>query len=215
MEAYYHITSATDYPASPTDEWEGAYRRDYPCWHRKNEQPLEMTVKDPGEDIALTLDVLGAAGIIRSDFLGLLGKEGSRYLLLGNVFDANGQRLACFHTLGTDYSLRLRGSKRSTRQFCKICGQLLYHPLDKRYVLQSDLRDRPLYYSKRLMSGLLVREDLYARLKPLRFKKLYITKMPVLEKPEDGLPADLSEVTPENLVPVYFGHGPHGNAPKP
>jgi hypothetical protein len=202
MEVYYHITSATQYPALPEDNWEADFRRQFPCSHRPDERPLDVVLKDPGEDIALNTVAVGAGAIIRSDFLQMLGPEGARTLLLGHVFDADRKQLANRYTLGTDYTLRLRGDPRSTRQFCKQCGRFLYYPFGKLYVLQSDLRDQAVYYSEGLMYGLLVRGNLYARLKPLRLTKLYIARMPVLAKPEDGLPADLSQVTPAHLLPV-------------
>jgi hypothetical protein len=204
MDTYFHITSGTDYPAIPADEWASEFRRRFPCGHRPDERPLDVVVKDIGGNIAFNVVALASTAMIRSDLLDLLG-DNAKWLLLGNVFDMHGVQLSDVHTLGSDYTLRLRGGPKSTRQFCKQCGQFLYFPIGTWYVLKSDLRDRPLYYSKGLMSGCLVRGDVYDKLKPLRFRKLYIAKVDVRDEPEDGLPRDLMKVTPETLVPIRLG----------
>jgi hypothetical protein len=199
MDAFYHITSAITHPAIPDDTWENRFRSQYPCGHRPTEHALDVMLKDVGEDAPLGLVSVGAGAIIRTHFIDLLGSAGQALLEFGKVFDTCGQCVAGIHTLGTDYTLRLRGGPKSTRQFCNCCGQLLYYPFGNRYILKSNLIDRPLYYGAGLMFGLLVKDDLYESIKPLRLRSLYIAKVPVFDIPQDGLPVDLSQVTPADL----------------
>jgi hypothetical protein len=200
METYYHITSGTDYPAVPEDTWEMDFHRQYPCGHRPDEHARPVRLKDLGADLPLGMVTVGAGAIIRADFAELLGPSGRTSLEFGEVTDAEGKVVPSFRTLGCDYRVQLRAGPKSTRRFCTQCGRFLYYPFGTRYVLKENLCGRPIYYGEGLMFGLLIRGDLYKTVDWRRLKKLLIVRVPVLETPQDDLPADLSGVTPADLV---------------
>ena len=133
-------------------------------------------------------------GIARRDFLDLFADKADRYLSLGRVFKGNGELLNNFVSFVGQRLLPLRGSEKS--QFfgnCHRCGRFNYVPEHPWYVLRDSLFDQPIFQSWGL-DGLIVNEELQARIKRGRWKGICIAKIPIVDEAIDGIkeiPADL------------------------
>jgi hypothetical protein len=198
LEKYYRIAPAGKL-AYPEKKWEADYRRRYPCLH--NPMPnsaSDIVLGDRPEEAALSMVGVANVYYARLDLLAALGSAVDQYMVLGSVFDSSGERLDEYRTLGTQDRLRMRGGPSSTRQFCSKCGQFLYYPMGKWYLLESDLTGKPLYFWND-STCLVLNDSLFSRVDWKRWGKLYIQELPVFEGPQDGLPADLSKVAAKDV----------------
>jgi hypothetical protein len=200
MTDYYRLDSAAKRPAVADSDWEASYRKMYPCLHRPwgvANEAMDVVVQDLGENVVLNIVSVALITIAREELLDVLRPAADKYLRFGRIFDRAGRPLPSV-TLGSRDRLQMRGGPTSTCQFCPRCGIVLYYPMPKWYLLKSDITGQPLYYGSE-MTSLIVETSLARKVKKRGWKKLYITKLPVLEEPLDGLPRDLRTVTPEYL----------------
>jgi hypothetical protein len=194
MAKYYHLGSGATVPIQPTPEWEAKYRDQFPCLHRPTEDPLDVTVAEWPEDIALSFVARALVNVIRVDLLEALSPEAMQFLSFGRVFDRSMRLLPDLKTVGSKARFYIRGGPKSTRHFCNQCGRFLYYPLGPWYMLESDLDGRPIYHSSTLM-GIVVNEDLYDRVRKRKWEKLFVSRLKTRREPLDGLPGDLTSVT--------------------
>ena len=156
---------------------------------------LDVWVMDQPDISAVNVVAPPGLSFARRDFLDLFSEEVSKYLKLGRVFTSDGTLVEDFVTFVGEKRLPLRGSEDSRFfGFCKKCGNPRYWPQYPWYVLRESLFDQPLYESGGL-SGLIITEQLKARIEKGRWKGIYITKLPVLDEPRDGI-----ENMPKSLV---------------
>ena len=125
--------------------------------------------------------------IARCDFLDLFAEEVNKYLKLGKVFASDGTEIEGYVTFVGEKCLPLRGGEKS-KYFgkCKVCGQIRYWPAYPWYILRDNLFDQPLFESWGL-NGLIITEELKSRIEKGKWKGIYITKLPVLDEPRDGI----------------------------
>ena len=199
MNRYYYLSSGAKLLLEPTEEWQAEYRQRFPCLHRPTEDPIDIMIKGPLEDIPLNFVRYALISVIRSDLLKTLNPEASEHLLFGRVFDRSLRLLPDLKTIGSRSRYFLRGGPKSSQCFCPNCGMFLYHPLGSWYLLERDIDGRPIY-SGRYLLGLVIGDEIYARVRKKRWKKLFVSRLKIASEPLDGLPADLSKVKPADLA---------------
>jgi len=124
--------------------------------------------------------------IARRDFMELFGHYPSQYLSLGRVFTSDGKLLDEFVTFVSRRRLLVRGGPDSTVTQCSTCGRTGYLAFPPFYVLRDDWFEQPLHES--IGAGQLVLSDeLYSRVKRSRWKGIYVTKLRIVDEPQDGL----------------------------
>jgi hypothetical protein len=197
MQRYYHVATGATTLIEPTADWLEDYYRRFPCLHRPNSDAIDVAIQDPPEHLPLNCVNAALVNMVRSDLLEVLNPEATQHLSFGRVFDSSMKLLPELKTIGSKSRLIVRGGPKSTRHFCPQCGIFMYYPLGSEYLLQSNLDERPIYLTSPL--GIVIGDTIYARLRKRRWKKLFISRLKVLSEPVDGLPADLSRVTPANL----------------
>jgi len=149
---------------------------------------IDIRLKEPPDISAVNVAEPPGVCIARRDFLALFGDEVCKYLKLGRVFLGDNTLLHGFVTFLGDRQILLRGAHNSRSSGrCKICGQVRYWPAYPWYIVKDCLRGQPLYESWPL-DGLIITEELKARIEKGRWKGIYITKLPVLDEPRDGIP---------------------------
>jgi hypothetical protein len=198
MNKYYHIGSGATLAMQPAAEWLASFRERFPCFHRPTEDSIDVVIENRPEDIPLSFVAHALVAVIRVDLLEVLSPEAMHFLSFGRVFDSSMRLLPDLRTIGSASRFFMRGGPNSTRHFCDRCGSFLYHPLGSWYMLESDLDGRPIYYSSRLI-GMVVNQDLYERVRERKWKQLFLSPLKVRREPLDGLPADLTTVTRNDL----------------
>jgi hypothetical protein len=188
-------------PVYAEETWESAFRKKYPCLHRPSDKPMDVTVAWPIDDAPLNVIMVVGLHVIRSDLLEALRPFAEKHLLFANLYCPSGESIDRFRVVGSTGKMRIRGGPTSTRDFCPRCGQFLYYPRGRWYLLRSDLTGQPVYSGEGLM-GLVVNEKLYNRIRARRFRKLGLRAIPVRDEPLDGLPADLSKLKPGDFDPI-------------
>lgn len=198
IDKYYQVNALTDDPAAPAKAWYDSFIQAHPCLHWNPEVAVDVILDDLGESAALTVVAAVGVRLARLDLLEVLCDDVGQYLTLGKVHSSDGKLINNYRTIGAvDRTLEIRGGPESTRQFCKICKQFLYYPMGSRYIVESNLTGQALYYAS--LGPLVIRQDLLARVDGRTWDKVEILEIPVIAKPLDGLPADLTQVTPANL----------------
>jgi hypothetical protein len=182
-----HTKSSCD----PDEAWLSRFRAHFTCvgCHR-----VARRLCETGADVYLTHAPDAAAinfvsgtciDLGRREFLELFADEVQKYLKLGRVFTADAQTCERYATFITEKPLVLRGGAKSRYRTCEVCGCFCYMADLKWCVLRASLTGQPLYQCTR--GGLVVNEELRGRIERVRWKGIYITKIPVVEKAEDGI----------------------------
>jgi len=136
-----------------------------------------------------------AVGIARCDFFELFADVTAGYLETGRVFMRDIQ-LKDYCTFTSASRLLIHGQEDVYSRVCPGCGRHCYWPgtLDKWYIPKSSITGQVIYESI-IVNGLIITEDLRARIKPGRWKGVLITKLPVIDEARDGI-----EEIPKSLV---------------
>ena len=198
MSNWYHVWPMTDEPSIEDSQWYEQFRRahGYSCGHDDFDyNPDPIVIGQLGEDVALNFPARVAGCYARSDLLDVLSPEAEEYLSFGSIVHRAKGPLDDLKTLWSPSRVTIRGGRRSYCWICDVCGQLVYNPMGRWYVLSSELGDLPLYLDR--SAAIIVNENLYQRLKRRRWKKVDIRKLTVLDKPRDGFPVDLRATPPE------------------
>ena len=193
---WYLLESRSD-SAVPSQAWKAQAQESLVCSDCRSTKPdvgcidVQMEdIPDPGAGIG---DVDGPLLLwyARRDFLSLFGDAVAQHAHLGNVFDEAGRELSDYAILTPKHpQVVLRGNRNSEykRRFA-TCGQVMYFPLGPPYhVLRRDMGSPSLYVDD---LGLLVDEELFRAVDRKRWNKLSVSKVRVVDEPEDGHPAEL------------------------
>src|SRR5262249_27086787 len=157
--------------------WYEELRQRDPCMHRDLDAGTDIVIGQRGENVALNFVDGVLIEFARLDLLEILGPELEEHLILGRLLDSSRRPIEEFKTLGSSRPLMIRGDTKSTRQFCQVCGEFLYHPMGRWYVLQSDLTGQAIYHSKPV--GLVLNERLCEKMRRRHWKKIAIEEIPV------------------------------------
>ncbi len=145
------------------------------------DKPLELGVK---------------TGLVWNEFLAPIPKEiVKRDLWLGSVIGPDGNPMDDWSTFRGRYKLYVRGTKgiinsRGTREIethpCGTCGFVHYFAMGKRHLYPRPPEDADIFQAS--YYGLIFRSSVFHLLDIKRWKKaLYVTPIPVLDKPLDGV----------------------------
>lgn len=145
---------------------------------------LDIPIEGRLEDVPLNVAIPIALGLIRLDLLSALGEDEFReYFFVGNVVDSDGKVIEDFFTFAGKSQLIIRGGQNSSHRKCGSCGRQLYHPIGKRYVMNSSLDGRPFYESQ--LNQIIASEDAASRVMGEAWDFLKITPLSVLDKAQD------------------------------
>ncbi len=126
-------------------------------------------------------------GIAQTEFLIRLGQESVEMdLYLGRVFNPEGSVLKDWVTFRGRHRVIVRGEKNVGYRRCKDCGQSAYFAMGEHY-----LYPRPPYTASLFDAGdggLVVTKDVFQRIRIDDWSLLIADRLPVLDKPKDGLP---------------------------
>jgi len=204
MDKYSRVQTLSD-GVEPDQAWLTSYRAQYPCFHPEPEIAVDIRLGEAPEGCALDFALGAGNRFARIDLLEALGDAVDKYLTLADVFDSSGKKLNAYRSIGAHKILEIRGDRTSDRVFCPQCHRFQYSPLGKKYLLRASLTGQPLYYAH--FGPLVVNEELYDKLRGRRWPKLRIRELSVREEPLDGLPIDLSQVKPEDIVEFHRNRG--------
>jgi hypothetical protein len=155
--------------------------------------PIDVRVKRKPDISALNFASPVLVHIARTDFLKLFQEEVDRHLLVGRVCNTSGRQIRGFATYFGRRPLMIRGGPKSTRRYCGECGQFVYYPLGKWYVMRESLTGQGLYEGCGPGGGLVITAELRERIERGKWKGIWITKLPIRDEPLDGI-----EKFPEN-----------------
>lgn len=187
----YELGSTTMDPCSITKDAHRAARETWLCTGctciKRGIGAVDVALQQPPKSIPLNFVYGVGIGVIRRDFLQLLGDESIRNdLLLGKVFDANGREVPEYATFRGRTRLMIRGNEQSGYRRCEVCGRHIYSPMGKFYVLSEAPGGRLIYESQ--IQGLIVGECTAEVVRQKKWKELAVRKLPVLDTPQDGKP---------------------------
>ena len=151
----------------------------------------------------------GNVSFARKDFLELFSEEVKEYLTLGSVYTAGGKKLEKFATFMGKERLLIRGDPAPKPPIqksgekpvffltccnpCSLCGHPRYIPFYPYYLLKEYLTGQPVYESGGTKS-LVINEELCQRIDRKKWKGIYITKLPVIDKPKDEIDLNQKEL---------------------
>jgi len=187
----------------PSDQWRQEFKREHICLGYGCSRVLPFVYKkkmgidiyiDEKPNIAALNIVYPEIDVARRDFLELFEHEVNDYLKTGSVFLSDGTLLDQYITFCGERRLFLRGSDKSQYMGqCKHCGQYRYVPRHPLYILAGSYFEQPIYQPCG-PNGLIVNEELCGRIEKGKWKGIYITELPIVDKPKDGvdeIPNDL------------------------
>jgi hypothetical protein len=190
MPTLYHMGDTTNTEVHPTKAWLEANRHVFfsGCGHPRFEVwpeniHLEYTILGKGR--TCEVEPLGRA-IVHRSIWELLGSEDVRaHSLFAPLGGADEGTAADWLVVGAQHFLTIRSYGKSLYRQCSYCGRNIYAAGYPRFVLLPNEQILPIYqdYSGRII----LREDIYERLKPfarkfhVRFKELTIES-----EPKDG-----------------------------
>lgn len=195
-ETLYELGTMTMDPCSMAKDAYAIARETWLCTGCARPKPgtdsVDVKLQRPPKDIPMNFVYGVSVGIVRTDFLDFLGEDAVQHdLLLGSVFDSNGERISRFATFRGRTRLAIRGDARSQYRRCDICGRHVYSPIGKPYVLSKAPRDVMIYESQ--LQGFIVREITMRRVNSKSWRELSIQKLSILDVPIDGKPLFYSE----------------------
>jgi hypothetical protein len=172
--------------------WVSEFIRENECatckrlFNHVRKSPIDVYLSKIPDKSAVNAIVAPRVGIARRDFLSLFEDEVRRYLKVGRVFGPHGKLYEEFVTYTSATQLRIRGGKNSQYQgVCPSCGNIRYWAGYPWYVLRRDYFEQPLYEATSM--GLVVDENLLFRIDRKLWKGIYITKIPIVDEPKDGI----------------------------
>jgi hypothetical protein len=125
-------------------------------------------------------------GIARKEFLLSFGEAIIRQnLWLGDVFDPDGRLLENWSTFVGRRKIIVRGSKNAGVRRCSACGRVVYFAMGAPYLFPRPAEGVAILDAGN--GGLVVTESLVESLDLNKWRKLDCVKLPVLNRPKDGL----------------------------
>jgi hypothetical protein len=149
----YELSSLTRDPCSLRKDTREADLKSWLCPECRSVKPnmgiVDLHLQKRPKNIVMNFAYGSGFGIIRCDFLDILGKEAvKRDLMLGAVFDARGESIPEFASFRGRVRVAIRGDVTSTCRRCKVCGCYRYSAFGKRYVLAGALCNASIWESQ-------------------------------------------------------------------
>lgn len=179
--------------AEAEDAWYEQYHIAHDCPgcprmdRRLRQTGVDVRLADRPEPAAVNAVSRTEIQFARKDFLDLFASEVDAWLKLGRVLGPDGKPYDEYATFIAEKPLVLRGGPASTRRTCEVCGCFRYLPMPHTdwHVTTDSLTGQPIYECE--YHGMIVTEELHARIERGRWKGIYISKIPVLDEPLDGI----------------------------
>ena len=175
------------------EQWLDDFEKKHVCSECKRIKPemqnkkIDVFLMEKPDKAAVNTVYPPGIDIVRTDFLDLFASELSECLDIGKVYINDATIVEGFVTFAGKRSIFLRGSKESSfRGVCQSCGQLRYLPQYPWYVMKESLIDQNICQAYPL-SGLIITGELKDRIEKGKWKGICITKLPVIDKPRDGI----------------------------
>ena len=194
LKMFLYRIHTKSYPCDADELWFKKFREKYTCPGCRNTYPearkqgIDVWIKKRPNVSAINSINSTGISIARRDFMELFYEEVNKYLKIGKVFTSDGILVNDFITFVGVNQLILRGGEKSyfKNTPCQCCGRYRYWPAYPWYILRDNLFDQPLFVSWGL-NGLIITEELKSRIEKGKWKGIYITKLPVLDEPRDGI----------------------------
>jgi hypothetical protein len=175
------------------NSYASAYQDKYACQHCRNLYEVNW----PHNLDAIVGDYLKKASmsfichpffsvsleVVSFELLDLLGKDISQCLYLGRIYTKSNKIIETHLTYRGKYLLEVRGNKKSTFQICPVCNRKLYFAFGEHYIFKSPDPSIPIFQAP---VGLILREDVYDRVKHFKNQFLHVSEIKVLEKTKDN-----------------------------
>jgi len=196
MNTYYiHYTSKTMDPCSPEKSMYKEAKANWLCTGccspKPGVQKVDVCIQDEQPDGPLNIVSGCGVALGRRSFLTRFGEERvAQHLRLGEVRGPDDQLVPDWVTFIGRHLLFVRGSKDAQHRVCSDCGQNLYFGMGKRYLYPQPPKGVDLFQSH--LWGLIVPGYIGEMLGIDESDGVWIEKLPVLDKPLDGLPAIVS-----------------------
>lgn len=198
---YAYITSYSD-GAGYDEAWEKQHLKKCPeCRLSYPQQSFDrIEYKYGAFDKSVVFGFLDELLFIRNDFLNLL-PELKTFSLSCDLCNAKTGKIESEWTiLSRDPCIHIRGNEKSSCWICPSCKRVFYSDCGNSYVMSHEMNNIPAVAP--VCCGMLLREDIYQRLRNTpewgRMKrKLSVQKLPVLEIPEDFFPVELESLPEE------------------
>ncbi|UCC31769.1 MAG: hypothetical protein JSU86_05730 [Phycisphaerales bacterium] len=151
-------------------------------------QPVDVVVEGRPSRAVTSYARGPMIGLIRNDFLKLLGEEAQRWLHIGRVFDSKTRLIREWSTFIGERPIEIRGGPDSYGRLCEECGRYLYTEGEDpklMHIHRASLSDQPIYEAN--AAALLLTPGLYERIRGKKWKGVWITRLPVYDGPLDGI----------------------------
>jgi len=187
----YELRPITDDACAITTDAKEAARGSWLCTGCPNVNPgvgaVDVRLKHTPKDIAVNFIYGLHVGVVRRDFLAVLGEDVvAQELLLGRVLDAQGHQIPDFVTCRGRSHITIRGNAKSPYRHCEVCGQHIYSPMGRGYVLSGMLGNARIYESQ--LSDLVVGEAIAQNVQQRKWNELAVVRLPIVDVPDDGRP---------------------------
>jgi hypothetical protein len=191
MPKFYGLGSNTMNPCFLTHEARDEAQRTYLCRGNPHPKP-DITVVDvwlqdrAPRDMPMNFVYSCGVPLVHKELLELLGDDVVRRdLYIGRVFGKGGKEIEDWVTARGRRRVILRGDREASYRLCSECGRTRYSAQGNRYLFPAPPTDATIFESH--LFGLVVPRDIYERVAAKKWRRLAITKLPILDPPPDGL----------------------------
>jgi hypothetical protein len=101
------------------------------------------------------------------------------------LFGPKGQLLEDYVTFNGKHRIIVRGTKHVSARICDVCGRQFYFSMGRQYLCPQPTEGVTMFHKG--SSGLVVTEEIFARVNVKQWRGLACVRLPVLSAPQDGL----------------------------
>ena len=147
---------------------------------------LDLVVRKRPKKVALNYIYPPSACFVNVEFLSLFSDEINELFNLGKVYLGDGTLLEDYVSFTGKKRTLVRGSEKSFYRICSECNRIRYHADYPWYILESSIPETSITegWPKQ---GFVINQELRGRIDKSKWKGIYISKLPVLEEPKDGI----------------------------
>jgi hypothetical protein len=187
----YDLGSKTMSSCSLTHETRDEARRSWMCAECLRPKPyvrsVDVWIQDRRPADKPMNFVTGAGPpIVHRELLEVIGADiVGRDLYIGRVFGKGGKEIRDWVTARGRRRVILRGTTGAGYRLCPMCGRTLYSATGAPYLYPAPPADATVFESD--LFGIVVPHEIYERAAAKKWRRLDITKLPILDPPPDGL----------------------------
>lgn len=133
--------------------------------------------------------------VVNVEFAEILKQHAGEMLITGPCF-VRGEVIPELVTINPSMRIWIRGDAGARLNFCDRCGAALYSPgFSRNFLLKQDVGDGFAVAMHASFPILLVSREVLSDLKD-HMQNVGVKKLPVVDEPQDGFPAELSQLPP-------------------